>query len=201
MNFWRRNLERLFLSANLLTYVISIIFPFLQLIRAKSLSGWFILIIFSSSIIISFRNFHDNSFPPFVLSRTLKHLKWKTFSPDWRLYYILYLSEIIFSSSSVNTWDFLPRPVYFLSAFTRSRKVLLAMLNFLDASDNVLHSPLRKIGLQRHSTIYATPTSLLRQWPSHTGFVFVFSHCFLLRVLWAGLEPNFLPILLIIDCW
>ena len=56
---------------------------------------------------------------------------------------IEHLSEIIFSSSSVNTWDFLPLPVYFRSAFTRSLKVLRAMLNFLDASDNVLHSPLR----------------------------------------------------------
>ena len=42
-------------------------------------------------------------------------------------------------------------------------------------------------------------TSWLQRWPSHIGFVFVFSHCFLLRALWAGLEPNSLPILLIID--
>ena len=50
---------------------------------------------------------------------------------------------MIFSSSSVKTCDFLPRPVYFLSAFTRSLRVLLAILNFLEASDKVLHSPLK----------------------------------------------------------
>ena len=81
VNFWRRNLERLFLEANLLTYVISIMFPFLQLILVKSLSGWFILMIFNSSIIISLRNFQDKSFPPLVLSRTLKNNKEHQWTP------------------------------------------------------------------------------------------------------------------------
>lgn len=140
VNFWRRNLERLFLEANLLTYVISIMFPFLQLILVKSLSGWFILMIFNSSIIISLRNFQDKSFPPLVLSRTLKN-NFILHQLETKL--CCDLSVMIFSSSSVNTLDFLPLPVYFLSAFTRSLNVLLAMLNFLEASDNVLHSPLK----------------------------------------------------------
>ena len=60
--------------------------------------------------------------------------------------------------------------------------VLLAMLNFFDASDKVLHSPLKcKIILKGIIYVIKLSTSSLQLLQSHKGFVFESSRCSLFR--------------------